>query len=79
MARSRDILADISGILTLLDQDARYHAAVVEIVKTETILIFATVLHKVDYLSSKYLGEQVAFILLTRSRRGLLRLTACRS
>lgn len=59
MARST-VLADTSGILALLDRDDQHHAAAVEIVRTETILVPATVLPEVDYLSSKYLGEQVA-------------------
>ena len=60
MARRIDVLADTSGILALLDRDDRHHAATVEIVRTETILIPATILPEVDYLSNKYLGEQVA-------------------
>lgn len=60
MARSTDILADTSGIIALLDRDDHHHPAVVEIAKTETLLVPATVLPEVDYLSSKYLGEPVA-------------------
>lgn len=54
------VLADTNCILAFLDRDDRHHAAVVQIVQTETILIPATVLPEVDYLTTKYLGERVA-------------------
>jgi uncharacterized protein len=54
------VLADTSGIIALLDQDDRHHSAVVKIVRTYSILIPATILPEVDYLSGKYLGEAVS-------------------
>jgi predicted nucleic acid-binding protein len=54
------VLADTSGIVAILDRDDRHHAAAVEIVQSETILVPATVLPEVDYLTNKYLGERVA-------------------
>ena len=51
------VLANTNCILAFLDRDDRHHAAVVQIVQTETILIPATVLPEVDYLTTKYLGE----------------------
>jgi predicted nucleic acid-binding protein len=60
VARRLEILADTSGIIALLDRDDRHHRAAVKAIEAQTILIPATILPEVDYLSSKYLGEQVA-------------------
>jgi len=54
------IIADTSGIIALLDKDEQHHAAAVEIVIKNNILIPVTVLPEVDYLATKYLGERVA-------------------
>ncbi|PSF36791.1 VapC toxin family PIN domain ribonuclease [Aphanothece hegewaldii CCALA 016] len=54
------VIADTSGIIAFLDRDDKHHQAAVEIVRTKNILIPATVLPEVDYLATKYLGEQVA-------------------
>ena len=60
MARRQAVLADTSGIIALLDQDDQYHTAAVQVAQTATLSIPSTVLPEVDYLVSKYLGEQVA-------------------
>jgi uncharacterized protein len=54
------VIADPSGIIAFLNRDDRYHPAAVEVVRTKQIMISATVLPEVDYLATKYLGEQVA-------------------
>ncbi|MBO3459155.1 PIN domain-containing protein [Aetokthonos hydrillicola Thurmond2011] len=56
----RRIIADTSGIIALLDKDEQHHIAAVEIVRRNNILIPATVLPEVDYITTKYLGERVA-------------------
>jgi hypothetical protein len=60
MARGQTVLADTSGIIALLDQDDQHHIAAVQVAQTATLSVPSTVLPEVDYLVSKYLGEQVA-------------------
>lgn len=60
MAGSLKVLADTSGIIALLDKGDRHHAAALKIIEIYTIIIPATILPEVDYLTSKYLGEPVA-------------------
>jgi uncharacterized protein len=57
---ARGLIADISGIIALLDRDDLHHQAAVEAIKGQKIYISVTVLPEVDYLASKYLGERVA-------------------
>jgi len=60
MAGNLGILVDRSGIIALLDQSDRHHAAAREVFKTAALIVPATILPEVDYLSSKYVGEPVA-------------------
>ncbi len=66
----REILADTSGIIALLDEDDQYHAQAIEAIRNQSILIPVTILPEVDYLATKYLGEQVARAFLDDLRQG---------
>ncbi len=60
MAGTATVLADTSGIIALLDRSDRHHLEAVEVLQNYSILIPATILPEVDYLTHKYLGEAVA-------------------
>ena len=55
-----EVLADTSGIIALLDKGDCHHTAALKIIKIYTIIVPATILPEVDYLTNKYLGEPVA-------------------
>jgi uncharacterized protein len=53
------ILADTSGLLALLNKKDAFHEAVKPFA-TANLLVSSTVLCEVDYMATKYLGEQAA-------------------
>jgi len=57
---ARRIIADTSGIISLLDKDDTYHEAALVSIQDKEIYVPVTVLPEVDYLVTKYLGERVA-------------------
>ncbi|WP_204102279.1 MULTISPECIES: PIN domain-containing protein [Spirulina sp. CCY15215] len=65
MAGISKILADTSGIVSMLDNSDRYHAEVVKVIEKSTLLIPTTILLEVDYLTTKYLGEGIARVFLS--------------
>ncbi len=54
------LIADTNAIIALLDRKDKYHTIIDRIIEDYEVLIPATILPEVDYLATKYLGEQVA-------------------
>jgi len=54
------ILADTSGVIALLDRRDRHHREVVSLVSQLQLVIPVSILPEVDYMATKYLGEQVS-------------------
>lgn len=54
------ILADTSGLLVLLDADHARHQEVRQLAQREAIIVPSSVLHEVDYMAAKLLGEETA-------------------
>jgi len=59
------VIADTGGIIALLDANDRNHSAVVEIVLNSEIIVPSPILAEVDYLVTKYLGEEVSRLFFT--------------
>jgi len=64
------ILADTSGVIALLDRSDRHHADVAKLVRIAELVVPVTILPEVDYMVTKYLGEQVARAFLADIRSG---------
>jgi uncharacterized protein len=58
------VLADTSGILTLLDADHALHDAAKAIAIEEAILVPQPILAEVDYLGTKYFGARAMRVFL---------------
>lgn len=54
------LLADTSGLLVLLDASHDLHSQVLTLAQKETITVPSSVLVEIDYLTTKYLGAEVA-------------------
>ena len=76
---ARQIIADTSGIIALLDRDDKHHHAAVEVIKDRDIYIPVTILPEVDYLATKYLGERVSRAFLENIDRDQLTLLSFES
>ncbi len=63
------ILADTSGLLALLNKKDAFHEAVKPFAMSN-LLVSSTVLCEVDYMATKYLGEQAARTFLQGQLRG---------
>ncbi|QDZ39407.1 PIN domain-containing protein [Euhalothece natronophila Z-M001] len=60
MAGLTKVLADTGGIIALLDVSDKNHSAVADVVLHSQMIVPATILPEVDYLVTKYLGEEVS-------------------
>lgn len=60
MANLNSIIADTNAIIALLNSRDKNHQIILEIVIKNEILIPSTILPEVDYLVTKYLGENIA-------------------
>ncbi|NBO32686.1 MAG: VapC toxin family PIN domain ribonuclease, partial [Cyanobacteria bacterium WB6_1B_304] len=57
-------LTDTSGIIALLDRSDKHHQDVVKLLQTIEFVVPISVLPEVDYMVTKYLGEQVSRVFL---------------
>lgn len=55
---------DTSGIIALLDRSDKHHQDVVKLLQTIEFVVPISVLPEVDYMVTKYLGEQVSRVFL---------------
>ena len=60
MAKRPKIIADTSSIIALLDRDDKHHTEIPNLIPDKEILVQSTTLPEVDYLCTKYFGEQVS-------------------
>ncbi|PHV64318.1 type II toxin-antitoxin system VapC family toxin [Cyanobacterium aponinum] len=64
MAKRLKVLADTSGMISLLDASDKHHPSVIEVIKNYDIIIPSTIIPEVDYLATKYLGESAFAIFI---------------
>ncbi|XGB38727.1 MAG: PIN domain-containing protein [Cyanobacteria bacterium LVE1205-1] len=57
-------LTDTSGMIALLDRSDKHHQDVVKLLQTIEFVVPISVLPEVDYMVTKYLGEQVSRVFL---------------
>lgn len=60
MARLNSVIADTNAIIALLNSRDKNHQVILDIVINSNLFIPSKILPEVDYLVTKYLGENVA-------------------